>query len=433
MRRSVLALLFCLVAAAPLHAQRAWEDARVLPFGTLSFRAAGHQLFATERFTAAGREALPGQQLPVHPDVLGEVPALRAGIADLFAALEREHGQPLPPADAAPALLTAGEFTSRVSFDRRAAPLELAGGILPRVELSLRVPLVREMHHHHGPHFAGATLGSNPNPQHNREVLAAFGFGELGASRFLPVAGSPTGEALATRVAAAGEGELQLPVRPLAFPTYLALLQQAGEAFELEEYDSEWRGAAVEGSARVLLLSRSPVDAQGDARFGVRLAAEGTVRRVLVPAPEPYAEPALGEAMVSATGAGGALLLDLLFGERGELSALLRADGREGRSWTEAAVAPRLRFAGALSLGGIYAVVRAGGSSGEGARAEGAVHLLGGGLSYSTLDAAGSQRRTLPAAAALVYRTALSGDAGFPVVRSLSMEGRVYYDLRRRR
>lgn len=432
MRRASFAALLCLFVATPLQGQRVWEDARVLPPGTLSFRAAGLQVFATERFAGAGREALPAPELPLHPDVLGGVPALRTGISELFAELEDAHQQPPPPAAADPSLLTGGEFRARVSYDRRTAPLELSMGILPRVEIAARVPLVRELRHRHAPGFAGASVGANPDPQHNRAVLASFGFGDLGASPLLPVAGSPTGEALAARVAAAGGGELQLPTQPLTFAAYRALLSQTGQDFELEHGDSDWRGAAVEGNVRLLLLSRDPHPAGAAPRFGYRLAAEGTLSRMLIRAPEPYAETAVGEEMLHASGTGAAILLDLLFGDRGELNGLLRSVSRQGRSWTEVAVAPRLRFAGALALGGVYSVVRAGGSGGEGAPAGGAVHLAGAGFSYSTFAASRRDRAVIPAEAALVYRAAVSGTAGFPATRSLSMEGRLFLDLRRR-
>jgi hypothetical protein len=433
MRRSLFILIAGMLAASPLAAQHAWQDARVLPPGVLSLRAGAAQLFATERFTPGGREPLPSPALPTAADAVVGGPALRSGVTALFAELEASHQQPPPSAAADPALLTAGDFAARVSYDRRTVPLELSAGVLPRVQISARVPLVREMQHRHAPRFEGANLGANPDPAHNRQVLEALGFGDLGGSAVLPLAGSPVGDALATRVTAATGAELILPEQPLAFATYRSLLAQGGQGFALEHLDSEWRGAAFEGSARVLLLSREAARPDGTHRFGYRLALEATALRMLITAPEPYAEGALGEEMTEATGTAGALLVDLLLADRGEVHARLSSATRDGRSWTEATLAPRVRFAGALALGGIYSFVRAGGSDESEARPAGAIHLVGAGLAYSTLPAARADRRVIPVEAALVYRAAVAGDAGFPAVRSLAMEGRIFYDLLRRR
>jgi hypothetical protein len=430
MRRTLLALLAALLTATPLAAQQVWESARVLPLGVFSLRAAGVQIYATQRFTAEGRGPLPHPALPTSADLLVGAPALRADLASLFEELELSHGQPPPPAAADPALLTTGEFGARTIHDRRTAPIELSVGVLPRVQLTARVPLVREMSHPHEGRFAGGTLGTNPAPAQNRQVLEAFGFGDLGGGAVLPLAGSPAGEALAARVAAAGGGELQLPQHPFTFTAYRALLAQSGGELDFEHVDSDWRGAAIEGGARVLLLARDAAPADAPARFGYRLAAEASVLRQLVAAPEPYLETAVGAGMRQTNGAAGALLLDLLFAGRGELHAVVRSGTREEGRWSEATLAPRARFAGALSLGGVYSFVR--GGSGDPSDGGGSLHLVGGGLAYSTLGAARENRRILPVEAALLYRAAVAGEAGSPVVRSLSVEGRIFYDLLRR-
>ena len=318
MKRSLLALL-ALAALSPLPARAQGTDAYVAPVGTLRLGAGMTYFSYDSRFTASGEEA---------PLLAGlSSAALDAGS---FAPL-RESGQLMEQLLGRP--VTAEEYTLgmpelRVFRSGVRAPLELGLGVLPRLELTARLPLLFGNGLVERLGFPTATLGLNPDPGANAAAFETLGaeYAPLGRLPFLPTAGSELGQALQ----AAANNTLSLPDSSLAaLPRDSAALAGLDQlllgTYGLQALAAEpdrWRPGDLELGARVQLVNTLgalplPADSAG---LNVRVSAWGSVRLPTGREPDTLSlAPMVEEVGLSGYRAGGSA--DLFWGPRFWVSA----------------------------------------------------------------------------------------------------------------
>ncbi|HEX8358839.1 MAG TPA: hypothetical protein VF613_01875, partial [Longimicrobium sp.] len=183
--RTAAAAAALVLAAGAAHAQG--PDARVLPRGMVEFRVLGIYSGYDDRF-GGGRDPLGAAfagllQAPADTLAAPELRALNTALGRFFAATGGA---------ADTGTLTGGTVNALLSGDARDVPATVAVGLTSRLTVEATLPLVRRETEVRGIFLENGTVGANPNAERNRGILAAFGaeFGELGASPFLPVAGT---------------------------------------------------------------------------------------------------------------------------------------------------------------------------------------------------------------------------------------------------
>lgn len=446
------------ISAAGVEAQAVAGDGWLLPPGTLRVGLAMEYAHFDRRFGAGGTEPWSAELAgPLDASAFAPLAAVGAGLEAFFGATGG------PPA-AGTGSLTLGEVGLGLSADTRSVPLEIALGVLPRVEIGLTLPVFRSELHVSRFDLAGGNVGANPAPDANAMALAAFGaeFEALGRSRLLPVKGSPLGDELTARVEAAG-GEILLPAVAAGDSLLNAVLVAELAQPPIETYREPWRLGDATAHVRVLLLttmggSAFPADSGAihyriSTTAGARLpsGAEPGTPRLFVP------NPPVGLSGWSA-GIGGDLFVGRrvwIAGSAGYSAAgtveVLRRVHQPGRPFASAdpprlvrwspptqlrvRVSPRWRLEESLAVGVDYDMLRLGASGYEGDAAAvsssegGSAQRLGGSVRFSTLPGRAEGENGFPFEAALAYSRTLSGPDGHPAAARLTVEGRLYHPL----
>lgn len=462
MRTLARALCVLCLALAPLPLAAQEGDAFVLPPGMVRLRAA----VELSRFDALSAD---GGSRPLGSELAG--PLTARSFAPLRP-LETELGGFLAGAGSPVAVdaqtFQLGALDAAATASTRVAPLSVAAGVLPRLEVGLTLPLVYDEIQFTRLGVAGGTLGGNPDPEGNAEVFALFGeqWSALGSSPVLPVDSSALGRELLRLVAASFPGEtLALPDSAADLAILNQLLGTELGLAPLESRASEWRVGDVELSARFALLSTlggSPVPTDSG---GLHYRAAVSVSARLPTGSEPDSVRPLSLLPdVGQSGFGVGLDGDLFLGERiwataslhyarrSEVEVLRRVadpdaplsspERPQAIRWSPAdllalRLAPRLRLTDAISLGAQYSLARRGSTSFEipgGPPDAGILSTAGGvsqsaglGLRYSTLPAYWGGAGLLPVEVVLRYERTLSAPAGQPEASRVLLQADVFH------
>lgn len=399
-----------------------------------------------------------GELGPLPASGLVPLPELRSQLEEFMAA---SGGGAVDPDQ-----LTLGEAALSIRSDSRRVPLTLAVGVLPRVEIGVSLPVHRAEVQVSRFLLADALLGANPDADANAAAFAALGpqFEALGRARFLPLAGSPLGIELASRLAG-GENELVLPTTPVADSLLnLALAEQLG-IVPLRTHQSPWLAGDAEVTLRVRLLSSmgaAPLPT-GESAIDYRLTGQAGVRLPTGSGPDSlllhHASPEVG-----LTGWSGGLTGDLFIGRLGSVSGLVsysstgdtRIPRREAlpaepldpsaptrpSGWSPASemrvrLSPRIRLARAISLGLDYEMLRLGdGSSGAPATGPdllevpgGTFQRMGASVRFTAVPAAVAGADVLPLEGLIAYSSGVSGPGEYAPVTSLRIRVRLFQRL----
>jgi hypothetical protein len=459
---------FCLGAAwatlafaifSPAMAAAQSTDAFVLPWGMFRLSVQGTQESFDSRFDASGNRVpiTQGVAGDLTPDRFASLRPLSTNLTDFFEATDGGPGATADPVD--PETISLGTLDVRAAALQTHALARLTIGLLPRVEIGASVPIQRGERTVQRLALAGGSVGINPNPSTNGALLASIGWGPLGASDLLPVADSPEGIELLSRVTAlAGEG-LILPTDTANSDNLQALLMQEYNLAPLVSRRDLWRVGDAELFARVLLISTFgqaplPVAPTGP---NMRLTISGGLRLPTGTEPDsfpllaPLPAERLAEYHAGATG-------DFFFGSRAWVSAAARltwsssseitrrvapadaplslTDGPTRVTITpgnrlEFAFAPRYQLVESISIGVEYTGAMVGDTEysggGEGMDATilnlagGGLHRLGMGIRYSTLPAYFARRAAMPAEVSLTYQRTIAGPEGAPAAGALAI------------
>jgi hypothetical protein len=377
------------------------------------------------------------------------------------------------PLDLRPDDVSLGEVDASIFLSRVRVPMRLDLGLLPRVQLGVSLPLVRGRQLVQRLGLVAPTVGANPAPTGNGELLARVGpnGAAVGNLPLLPTRESPAGRELQERVRAANDGDsLDLPV---ADSVPGAVLQRLlAEEFGIDSLRSageDWRPGDLEVEARVTLLDAlggAPLPDSVDG-LRVRAAAWGGVR--FPTGLDPDTATLFGrDPDVGLSGWQVGLTADLFFGSRSWLSVTLRQvvlTGGEVRRrlapadaplsttappqrvrWSpgdtlQLRVSPRLRLADPISAGLDYEVqsvtegryeALAGGSA-EGvellATEGGMAHRVGAAIRFSSLPAYSRGAGQLPISVSLSYARLLAGPDGMAAGSRMQLEGSLYVAL----
>jgi hypothetical protein len=356
-----------------------------------------------------------------------------------------------------------------VSADHREVPFELEVGVLPRISIGVRVPLVQHWTSITGFRASGGNVGWNPDPALNRELLASIdtAFALLGGGPFLPTRDSPAGVALRQRVAQAAPGrELLLPE---ALLTRLGAEGLAGvEQIGLGRHEPA-RAAWELGDTEVLLSLQLLRPDRGGARTVSVTAAVDAGVRIATGTPPDADYPVLPRPLLGIAGTVAGLRVDAQAARLGAAAAVrvqhLGEVTFEHRFWpssvpdtlagapattpirwspgTQVAfdAMPYFRLVNEIRVLGAYGYERRsetltildaaaeaafGGSAAEGPMV---AQRWGAGLEYSTLRRYGAGEADLPFEAGLFFRSAFAGQGGAPADRTVAMYLRLFVRL----
>ena len=417
--------IFCFVATlpAPLHAQL--SDGQVLRPGEVGISAAAEDHRLDRRFSDGGTEPLASDYdgpLTVDRFAFLEPVADRLD-AFLQATSDVEGAQPVDPF-----AITAGGLAADASWSTRYLPIRLSAGILPGLEIGIRVPLIRNERLPRSLDLTGPNVGVNPDPAGNAALLGDLA-PELGGGPLLPLADSPLGLELQRRVEARTGEQLMLPETELHGAELLALFP----TIPLNRAVSEWVPGDLEIDARFRLLSSfgdRAHPAAGSEGLAHRLTLQGAARLATGQRSTLWSGLDRGP-VVGASGMRAGAIGDLFWGDRWWMTLSgqgewLNADQTEfaisdgllapGAPATitapvhdtiELRATPRVRLTREVALGGTMRWERLTGDDADGSRT-----WYGLGLEYSTLPAWEEGRSSLPLEAALGYTAAASGSAG---------------------
>jgi len=469
------------LALAPALAHAQGEDARVLPRGWVEVRAGGMYTQYHSRFGEGGTEPL-GTLFEARLQTVADrllapvVGPVRSRLELFFTETADEVSGPVTPDE-----VTAGTAAARIASDRRDVPFSLSYGLSRRITVGVTVPLQRRGTAVQGIRLAAGTLGLNPNATLNGGLLAGIdsAYAELGRSRYLPTAGSPAGVELQRRVGELTGGDtLSLPLGSLTFaqlladPAAAALLQDGDSvALNTDSRRTEYQLGDVEVGARFQLRNSVPgypyPDSAGarGARTSVgvrvRLPTGAKTQSTLLEVPPTGGHLGFGvdvlndwflssrwwvTASAAAEVALGADVRRLAFLEaqpfpRDTLD--FRTLRREPGARLSFAVTPRYRLTRELGFAAQYAFAREGETTLTAADSlEGPVllgytetteartaHVLGLGMSYSTVNAYRAGRTPVPIEVTLLYRNVVAGGGRAPRAGSIEVMGRVPYQL----
>lgn len=474
--RAACALLALTAAAVPAAAAAQEAEAWVLPRGLLEIGATGSYTgwdtrldglpFGVELF--GPYQSLAGRLLG------GQVQPVQAGLADLFADTE-------DPDSASEALaLTTGTLSLRFAGDVRSVPFSFRYGLTDRLTVFAVLPLERSGTVAFGPYFTGATLGLNPDTALNRRVLAEVDprFADLGRGLLLPTRGSVDGIELQSRLRARDEGDgdtLLLPLRPVNFDDILArpslraqLTDAEAAALGLASTRRPYHLGDIQLGARFLLIAGPPGWPHPDTIVRRSLRTTVGVRLRL---PTGSGDTRLATEVPPASGhlgLGVDVLNDVFLTQRWYVNVsasgdwLLPADVQR-QPFTLAqpfpvdttlatvrrspgprvafSVTPRWRLTDEISFHGEYAMLAQARTRYEGAdsllpspfdwRTGGAMHALGVGLRYSSLQAFARGRARVPFELTLSASEAVLGTVQAPDAFSVRLTGRIFMDPRR--
>lgn len=471
-RISVPLLVFALLAVAGA-ARAQGPTATVLPRGMLGFRVMGHYTQWDERFDG-GRQPFGAafqSQLQGLADSLTRsfAPTIADSLTRFYDFTQETTGGERPTE------LGFGTTVADVAADIRTIPFTLEYGFTPRITLGVTLPIERRGTSVQGIFLTEGTLGLNPEPDANGDVLAQVDptLRRIGELAFLPVAGSPAAEELARRVAEYTDDPLVFPTRGANFGEILAeggtLLSDAEEAaLALQSDRSEYGFGDLELSARFLVASSAPgwplPDTAAESGFratvGARLRLPTGVKsntHFLLEIPPGTGHFGVGGDAVAdwfvsrRWWVSGAASVDVLFPtdvERLAFSAeepfpdtlsrvtLTREPGvRVGASLT-----PRYRLTREFTFAGQYEALFVGETSysgGEGDIVLGPIettdswmaHRFGLGASYSTTQAYRLGEAPFPFDVSLMYRNTFAGSGFAPAAGIITLSAQVYYPL----
>jgi hypothetical protein len=458
-------LLGMTLAGSGLPAQD--SPARVLPPGALSVQVGGTFTAFTHVYGApgagGGERTAYSAPFPARltPDVFRPLQILESRLEQvlgrLFEEEEQEEGQ--TPAPVGPLMVE----TSAVHFtaDRREVPLTLELGVFPRFSVHVRLPLTQDRLEVSGLDVAGGTVGMNPDPVSNRQLLLGVdtALANLAGGRLLPVAGTEAGFQLqeAVRTLTAGE-ELRLPVEAAGGLGIGGVQPLPGlDAGAYRPDEAIWGLGDATVSARFALVNTFGMAPAPVLGAGLRATAEAGIR---LPTGNAATSSYLG-VIPPEEGLGGFFVVaavDAFATPRWGASGQLRWEslgsvevGR--RTWTapdedflpvpvdgtvlwdpgsrvSLAVLPTFQLVPEIGITGRYSFARQSGETvggwpgaPSGVRS---AHLWGVGFTYSTLGAGGPRAGTMPFEASFRIASTVAGSGGQPATRSVQMGLRFY-------
>jgi hypothetical protein len=465
-------LTFCVMfwltigAATAVAAQAV--DSRVPRAGTIRVDVGGGFQRYDTRFGspgAGGGSASEALQTPFAATItsaeLVPLQQLEALLNSAFEALEGESAQ------VGPSTLFLASANLRAGADHRRVPFTVELGILPRVSLRARVPLVQHWLRPMGLTVDGGTVGLNPDRVFNQTLLGEIdaAFVALGASGLLPTAGSPLGIALQERVRGATGQELRLPAEPIGRIGLTGL--ETGDVIGTGVYDPArpaWELGDTELAVRIQLLNstaslglgtRAGAGYRSALELGMRLpgGSAATADYLVLPPPdqglsglvvglgnEVFASPRIG----AHVGVRWEALQAVEIGRRSWIAdeAFPPLPQDEFARWKPGnrltlEVAPQFRLVDEIELSTSYLLQR---RSSESLATAAGVELAepfnrtaqrwGLGLRYSTLGAYEAGRATIPLEARLAWSRTVAGSNGAPAARwiemNLSIFGRLW-------
>jgi hypothetical protein len=349
----------------------------------------------------------------------------------------------------------------RLSADRREVPFVLEVGVIPRVSVLFRVPLVQNWVQVTGLTMNGGNVGLNPDPGFNRVLVAGTDTTvmTLAMGRLLPLEGTQAARWLQDTVRVLTDGgELRLPGAAIGalgltgldpVPGFERLAHMPGIA--------DWRIGDVSMSARLELVNTigfatAPIDGpgvRGVVEGGVRLGTGTPVGPEFLGLPPP--EDGLGGFFLAAAG-------DAFLGPRVGVSAHGRLErfgtaevgrriwieGEDGfpptpidqtvrwdaGSRTTVSVLPRFQLVDEISLFASFSMARRTGESFEieetGSAATRSGRRWGIGAMYSTLRPGDPDGGRIPFELVLQTVRTTAGAGGEPAARAVSATLRVY-------
>jgi hypothetical protein len=357
-------------------------------------------------------------------------------------------------------------------------PFNVRYGLTRRLTVFATVPLERSGTVVFGPYFAGATLGLNPDTLGNRAVLTTLDarYAALGGGLLLPVAGSPDAIELQSRLRETEEGDtLQLPTRPLNFEEILArpglraqLTDAEAAALGIVSTRRAYHLGDIQLGARFLLIAgprgwpypdsivrrslRTSVGVRlrlptgsGDTRLATELPPGGghlgvgvdVLNDVFLSRRWYVNVSASGDWLLPADVQRQSFTAGMPFPVDTTLHTLRRSPGPR----LAFSVTPRWRLTDEISFNGEYALLAQARTRYESAdsvlpsdfewRTGGAMHALGLGLRYSSLQAFARGRAAVPFELTLSASQAVVGTVQAPDAFSVRLTGRIFVDPRR--
>ena len=425
----------------------------MLPTGGVRLDVGGHFSHFGSRFGVDATEPADGWYASRVTGVTGQMAEATSSGIERF--LESTGGG----APAGPAILG----TPDVAFHgtTREIPIRLAIGLVPRTELTFRLAIARDEVLVQRFWLEGGTLGRNPDPQGNAELLAGIhpDWGELFAGLLLPVSESELGMQLRAHVMALTGEELLLPESAADAELLGEILNESPGLSPPPSGLRPWRAGDLEAGIRVRVLSTFgdlayPAESSGlHARVAASLAARLPTGQRVRPA-EPFTQ----LEGVGQSGIRGGVDVDLFAGSKFWFSGgagILRlgGTGSTGEEEPEAGAvvwspsheialraAPRYRLTETISIGGRYEMARSGRERRE-IRTEGGdftlitpagtVQRAGLEVRYSTLPALGALPRgfgsPLPLEFAVGYLQTFAGPSGAPAPRTAFLQASVLH------
>ncbi|HEX2210933.1 MAG TPA: hypothetical protein VHG93_24840 [Longimicrobium sp.] len=474
--RAARALLVLLAAAAPARAAAQESEAWVLPRGLLELSTTGAYTGWDTRLDGVplGAELFGPYQALANRLLSGSGDFARGEVTALF--------EDLPDPDSVTDLsdpISAGTVSLRFAGDVRNVPFTLRYGLSDRLTIFATVPLERSGTVVFGPYFAGATLGLNPDTLANRTALSRVDprYAALGGGLLLPTRGSAAGIELQSRLRARNASDtLVLPTRPVNFEELLArpglralLTDQEAAALGIASTRRPYHLGDVQLGARFLLI-RGPAGwpyPDSVVRRSLRTAVGVRARF-----PTGSGDTRLATELPPGSGHFGVgvdVLNDLFLSRRWYVNVaasgdwLLPADvsrqvftagqpfpvdstlGTLRRSpgpRVSLSITPRWRLTDEISFSGEYALLAQARTRYEAEgdsllpsifewRTGGAMHALGLGLRYSSLQSFARGRAKVPFELALTASQAVVGTVQAPDAFSVRFTARVFVDPRR--
>lgn len=465
MRTAARALCALTLALSPLPLMAQETDAFVAPPGLARLRVGAEFSRFDSRFApGSGTEPLTGDLLA--PLTSGTFAALRP----LETELNRFFAAGGGGVTADPQSLRLGTPDLEAAANVRTVPFAASLGVLPRLEVGLSVPLLREEVLFTRFGLSGGTVGLNPAPAENAARLAQLGdeWRSLGGSPLLPTGGSALGRELQRLLQVRAPGQsLSLPDSALGAAQLSPLLVGQLGVQPLESRLSPWRIGDAEVSGRFQLLNTAGPAPLPTDTTGFRYRAALTLSARLPTGSEADSVYLLSFFPdVGHSGAGVGVDGDLFFGRRlwttlslryamrGEVEVTRRVvDPREPLAssaaaravrWSpgselELSVAPRYRLTEAIALGAQYGLGRQGaatfridgGDEGAGILdvAGGLAHTAGVAVRYTTLPAYWSGARLVPLEVSLGYRATLAAPARRARASAVLLQATLFHSL----
>lgn len=437
------------------------RDASVLPAGAVGVRAQGAYAHYDAVYGPGGTAPLLGRFN--RPIGLADIP----GAAVLPTELQRffdltSAATGAPTLVVAPADLAVGTSDLAGTADARRAVIGLDVGLLPRVNLAVRLPFAAGRVEVQRFAVGGAQLGRNPDPGGNAQRLARIdpALAALGAASLLPRADSPLGIELQRRaIAALGADSLRLP--PALTGTDLAALL-SGEPFGFRPIGERepWALGDVEVEAKVQWLPAKGIVGEG-VRFRGAVTAGAVLptgatedpSRLVSTGPRGGHSGAfvrsdndvfVGRRLWATVSAGYLARREVTVQRRiaDEAALFPPVDAERELRWSpgsvlELAIQPRVQLVDPIYVSAGYRFLRGAGEryavSGDGAAM---VDVAGAtrqewsaGVVYSGIPERAEAGATVPFEAFLLYSRAFAGTDGTPAARSLLIGGRLYTRL----